>query len=332
MSARRGLNWFGPAAAGVSAVLLCAGGVAVLGHPRAPAALPRIGILVPNAEPLAPPLGIALRKLGYVDGVTISFESRYADGHDERLDGMAAELVAAGVNLIVAQNHAVRAARKATRTIPIVFVSVADPLSTGLVRSMAHPGGNITGIANMPLDLSLKRLEVIRDAFPAISRVAIVARSGNTNSRFQPERRAFAEGLGLEPRSYTIDSPDDYDASFSAMARDGMQAILLVQDSVFFTTRQLLMETALRHGLPVIGDSPEYAAAGAVLSYGVTSYTAIYERAAAYVDKILKGADPAELPVQQPMELTLAINLGVSRALGVGLSRATLLRANQVIE
>jgi putative tryptophan/tyrosine transport system substrate-binding protein len=273
-----------------------------------------------------------LKALGYRSGKNVIIERRFAEGHDERLDALAAGLVREGVQVIVAQNgSSAVAAENATRTTPIVFVAISVRLALSLVQSLAHPGGNITGVANMPDDLNRKRIEVLRDALPGLGRVGILARAGSSIAYHLDGEIAAAQQFGLHAGIYKIAGRDQFDSVFAAMNRDGVQAVVLVQDSIFFINRQQLMASAVAHRLPVIADGIEYADAPALMTYG-SSYRAIYARGAVYTDEILHGARPGDLPVDQPIDLRLSVNMKVARTLGITVSRSMLVRANEVIE
>lgn len=327
-SVRLGLAWVGLALLTASVVWF--GG---LWEPARKIA--RIGYLSP-AWPSSDPVAFEekLRSLGYSIGQSLVINYKFSQGSDARLDALAVELVHSGVDVLVALNpEGARAAQKATSRIPIVFVSISDPVGMGLVETLARPGGNVTGVANMPADLNLKRLEVLKDAMPDIRRVAIAARSTNPNSQLHlASETVLARQLGFDAQVYYVGGPQTFDAVFSAMARDQMQAVLAIQDSLFFANRRTMMDAAIRHDLPVIADSLEYAEADAFISYGIPSYRDLLQRAAVYVDKILRGAKPSELPVDQPMNIELAINLKVARELGIEIPRAMLIRANKLLE
>jgi putative tryptophan/tyrosine transport system substrate-binding protein len=273
-----------------------------------------------------------LKALGYRSGKNVIIERRFAEGHDERLDALAAGLVREGVQVIVAQNgSSAVAAENATRITPIVFVAISVRLALSLVQSLAHPGGNITGVANMPDDLNRQRIEVLRDALPGLGRVGILARAGSSIAYHLDGEIAAAQQFGLHAGIYKIAGRDQFDSVFAAMNRDGVQAVVLVQDSIFFINRQQLMASAVAHRLPVIADGIEYADAPALMTYG-SSYRAIYARGAVYTDEILHGARPGDLPVDQPIDLRLSVNMKVARTLGITVSRSMLVRANEVIE
>jgi putative ABC transport system substrate-binding protein len=299
-----------------------------------PGRIPHIGFLSltwrsPNQQGLTD----GLRAHGYIEGKNILIDYRYAEGSDARLAEMAAELAAANLDLIVAvAPPAAAAARKATTKIPIVFSSISDPVGMGLAETMARPGGNVTGVANMPSDLNLKRLQLLKSALPDLKRVAIVARTGNQNSQIHlASQVAMAEQLGLDARVFNVGGPDDFEATYAAIVQDGREAICAVQDSLLFAHRERLMGLAVKHRLPVIADNREYAEAGALIAYG-TPAIELYRRAADYVHKILDGANPATLPIEQPLNLELVINLRVGRELGINVPLPLIARATQLIE
>jgi putative ABC transport system substrate-binding protein len=297
-------------------------------------ALPRVALLsFTSLSPNIAGFTDRLRQLGYVEGRNILIEHYYAQGSMEKLDQMAAEAVRSRVDVILAISPpGATAARKATDSIPIVFLSISNPVGMGLIESMARPGGNITGVANMPTDLNIKRLEMLKDVMPGLRRVAIITRSGNPNHQVNIAAEvAAAQKFGLQPYVYSIAGPAEFDSAFAAMVRDGVQAACAVQDVLFFAARRQYMETALRYRIPVIADGHEYAEAGAVISYGAR-YRSLYERAADYVDKILRGARPAVLPIEQPTEIELAVNLRSARELNIRIPLSLIMRANRTIE
>jgi putative tryptophan/tyrosine transport system substrate-binding protein len=323
----------------VLALALLGLSVRLLLHAGQPAKkIPHIGFLSPSWEDrpnsYEAELERALSLHGYVVGKDIAIAYRFAEGHDERLDAFATELVRDKPDAIVAINPtAALAAQRATRTIPIIFVAITNPVRMGLVQSWARPGGNMTGTAQMPIDLTAKRLEVLKDALPGLRRVAILGRTGNPVHQVRlPEEVAIATTLGLEARAYNAIGSEEFETVLQAMNRDDMQALVVMQDGVFFYARQRLFETALRHHLPVIADARIYAHSGALLAYGIADYNELIVPIAADLTMILQGVNPGDIPVDQPMDVGLAVNLGVAKALGVTIPPSLLVRASEVIE
>jgi putative tryptophan/tyrosine transport system substrate-binding protein len=267
-----------------------------------------------------------------LEGRNLSVIARFSEGRDERLDALVAELVAEKVDVIVAlQPGGALAAKRGAGTIPVVFLSISDPVRIGLVKDLRRPGGNVTGVANTPTDLNPKRLEILKDALPDLKRVAILARSGNPNSQAHlRDNVAAAQRLGLDAHVFNISGPDQFEPAVAAMVDQRMEAILLVQDGVFFFARPRILELAARHGLPLIADGRAYARDGAFLSYGIADYGDLVAEAIARIDLILQGIPAGEIPVDQPMEIGLAVNLTTAERLRVPVSRALLSRANEI--
>ncbi len=302
-----------------------------------PATVPRIGLLetgslAPRA-PLWEAFRQAMRELGYVEGRNVVFEARGADGKVERLAALAAELVRLKVDVIVtAGTSAAPAARLATATIPIVMATGGDPLGLGIVESLARPGGNVTGVTTLSSELSAKRLELAQEVVPGASRVAILgdARNANTAPSIQ-ETQAAARAHGVRLHAVGVWSPAEFDGAFSTIARERPAVLLVVASPVFFGERRRLAELAMKHRLPTVFSFREYAEAGGLIAYG-SDLAAGFRRAAAFVDKILRGAKPGDLPVEQPTKFELVINLKTAKALGLTIPRQILLRADKVIE
>ena len=297
---------------------------------RAQAGVPRIGALfVGNPEPSWRLFRDGLRALGYIEGRTVRFELRTAGGESGRLSGLADELVRLKVDLIVAfQTPAVAAAKQATRDIPIVMATSGDPVANRLVASLARPGGNITGMASATAELGGKTLELIRELLPKARRVAVLA---NTTDPFTTPflehigRGANAVSIAVQP--LMVRDAADFDAAFAAMRRDGADAFIH-QPSL---PRMRAIELGLQHRLPSISPSRPYAEAGGLMSYAADLAVQLRE-AATYVDRILKGAKPAELPVAQPTKFELVVNLRTAKALGLTLPASLVDRADEVIE
>jgi putative tryptophan/tyrosine transport system substrate-binding protein len=271
-----------------------------------------------------------LRELGYVDGQNISIEYGLA-GNAEQLPDAAAELVRRNVDVIIASGTPpVVAAKNATRTIPIVFVASIDPIATGVVASLARPGGNVTGFALISADLMGKRLELLREIVPGLSRVAVLSQAVNPgNAEYIGQAELGARVLGLQLQVIAVRDPGDFERAFTDMR--GAGAVLQLDDVLFTSYQRQLVELAAKNQLPVMYGARFFVDAGGFLAYG-SDIPDHYRRAATYVDKILKGAPPAELPVQQPTKLELVINLKTAKELGLTVPPSVLARADEVIE
>jgi putative tryptophan/tyrosine transport system substrate-binding protein len=275
----------------------------------------------------------ALRELGWIEGKNVAFERRYADNRLERLPELAAELVRLDVDVIVAIGTlAPLAAKQATTKIPIVMAAAGDPVASGLVPSLAQPGGNVTGMSLMAPDLGGKRLELLKEVLPRLSRVAVLWNAANPYAALLfKETQAAGRALGIEVQSLEVRGPDDFDSAFEAARRQRPDALITVEDPLTGTHRKLIADFAARQQLPAIYGNREFVTAGGFISYGA-SLADLTRRAAAYVDKIFKGAKPADLPVQQPTKFELVISLKAARALGLQVSATLLARADEVIE
>jgi putative ABC transport system substrate-binding protein len=294
--------------------------------------VPRIGILTPAAEastPLWEAFRHGLRDLGYVEGQNIVLEYRFAAGQNERLPALAAELVQLPVDLLVTNSGpGAQAAKDATKTIPIVTATSGHYV----VGSLARPGSNITGLTLMTPEVGGKRLELLKEALPHLSRVAVLQNVGNPGSADElREVEAAAHSLGLQLHTFAIQHPDEVDRVFTAMAREGAEALIVLADAVFWNHRTRLVALAAQHRLPAVFDAREFAEAGGLMTYG-PSVPDSYRRAAVYVDKILKGAKPADLPVERPVKFQLVINLKAAKALGVTIPPALLFQADEVLQ
>ncbi|MGH8674199.1 MAG: ABC transporter substrate-binding protein [Burkholderiales bacterium] len=273
-----------------------------------------------------------MRELGYVEGKNFVIEWRYADGKNERLPGLAAELVRLKVDVLVAPaNYAAHAARQATTTIPIVTF-MADPVGEGLVASLARPGGNITGLSMVPVNLGPKHLELLKTMAPAISRVAIVLNPGNsTHPRTLSAVEAAAKKVGVQILPVEASTSEEIEQGFAGLTRERASAVIVPLDAFYFLQRRQLAELSLRHRLPSIFSYRESAEAGGLMSYG-QDLAYFYRYMATYVDRILKGAKPGELPIEQPTRIHFAINRKTAKALGLAIPQELLLRADEVIE
>jgi len=300
-----------------------------------PAGRPRVGFLSP--APMAgmrnryEALWAGLRELGYTEGGNISFEHRSAEGAYERLPALAAELVGLKVDLIVATGTpAAQAAKAATRSIPIVVVGAGDPVATGLVPSLARPGGNLTGTSNISPPLIVKRLELIKEALPATRRAALLMNPVNPAQRLSLEamHRAALQ-LNVEARSFEARNLEEIRAGFPALRKDRVDAIVVANDSLLIANARAIAQLAVQQRLPSAGNK-EYAYAGGLIGYG--SIADVYRHSASYVDRILKGARPADLPVEQPSRFEVILNLKTARTISLALAPSFPARADKVIE
>jgi putative ABC transport system substrate-binding protein len=271
-----------------------------------------------------------LAKLGYVEGNNVSFIFRFADGNLDRLPELAADLVAKKVDVIIAQGTPPsRAAKQSTSTIPIVFAGVGDPVGSGIVASLARPDGNITGLSGVAPDLAGKRLQILREVFPKISRIAIFT-SGAQAAQIAEAERA-AKTLGMQALVVQLERSEDFKQVVVRLKEWRADSLNILDGSINIHNRKLLGNLAATMRLPAVSTENEYAEAGALISYG-PNVLSHYLRAAAYVDKILKGAKPGDLPVEQPTKFELVINAKVAKALGVKIPQSILVRADKVIE
>jgi putative ABC transport system substrate-binding protein len=274
-----------------------------------------------------------LRELGYVEGQNLFFEYRSADGRNERFPDLVAELVRLKVDLIVTRSTpAVLAVKAATTAIPVVMAATANPVGDGIVATLARPGGNITGLSSFHTELSNKRLELLREMIPRIARIATLSDPSNPVTPGQQEdvRRA-ARSLGIETQFLEARNREDLGPAFEVAAREKVEALILQNSAPTQANLQLTVDLAARHRLPVIYASKEFVDAGGLMTYGV-NYPDLYRRAATYVDKILKGAKPADLPVEQPTKFEVVINLKTAKALGLAIPDKVLALADEVIE
>ena len=290
----------------------------------------RIGVLtVGSTEPFRE----RLRELGYVEGQNMVLEVRETGGKAEHLDALASELARLKVDVIVAiYPAAVFSARRATSTIPIVMVNAPDPVDLGLVASLGHPGGNITGVTSLSVDLSLKQLELLTEAVPHASRIAVL---WNQDNPWHPITVRGLEGrsrsLGIQLRFVPVRRPDELGNAYQTMVSNRVQAVLVLADPMTFAQRRTLASLAMKHRLPYMGSLREYADAGCLLSYWAEGNDLV-RRAASYVDRILKGAKPGDLPIELPTKFDLVVNLKTAAALGLTMPLSLLQRADLVIE
>ena len=274
-----------------------------------------------------------LGDLGWHEGQNIRFEHRYASGKRDQLGALAAELVQQRVDVIVAfGTDATRAARGATLSIPIVMGAVADPVGAGFVTSLARPGGNVTGLSILATDMAVKRLEVLKEALPRAGRIAVIVNPRNPSSVEQlAALRAAAPALSVQLQPVEVGRSGEYADAFAAIARARADAVIVLSDPEFFRERRVLVDLAAEKRTPAAYEWREFVEAGGFMSYG-SNFQDVAARAAVYVDRILRGAKPAELPVEQPTKFELAINLKTARALGLTIPQSLLQRADQVIE
>lgn len=301
--------------------------------------IPRIGVLwhagsAQEEEIYLGALQRGFRDLGYVEGRTVVLEHRFPNEEPARFASMAAELVALGVDVLVAVSRpAAVAAHQATTNVPIVFIVVPDPVGTQLVKSLARPGGNITGFTNIAVELSAKRLALFKDAFPLVRRVALMVNANDDVGmrRYIDETTAGAGALSLEIEPIGIRSVADMDKAFGDAVEKGCGGVVTVADGVFYQGRAVAAEAAIKRRLPLMMVTREMLDAGALMTYG-PDHQEIFRRSAIYVDKILKGEKPADLPVEQPTKFQFLINLKTARALGLEIAPTLLARADEVIE
>jgi putative ABC transport system substrate-binding protein len=310
-------------------------GVVLSGTAQQPAKVFRIGILSPAESPSTrafDALRGGLREFGYVDGENVTIEYRLMAGDYGRLPAMAADLVDRKVDLIVTDTTpAARAAQAATRTIPIIAATAgADPVAAGLAASLAHPGGNLTGFTGGDIEVSGKRVQLLKDALPAVSRIAALWNPAMLRSVLQVTEEA-ARAMGLQLRSIAVATPDEFTAGFEAAVGGGAEALVVLPDAMFWNERRRIVALAAQHRLPAIYEEREYANDGGLISYG-RDVSEQFRQAAGYVDKILKGAKPADLPIQQPTRFDLVVNLKTANALGLTIPPSILARADEVIE
>ena len=292
----------------------------------------RVGV-VQTEESQSALLQQSLRELGYVEGRDVVFEIRNTEGKTGRLDDFALDLVRLKVDVIVAANPAsVLSAKRATATIPIVMTNTPDPVQLGLVASLARPGGNITGTTTLTVDLSIKQLDLLKEAVPQASRVALLWNPDNPWHRSTvKELRARSGSLGLQLQALEVREADAFDGAFHSMTAERAQALLVLADPMTYFHRRRLVDLAIEHRLPMMGSLRAYAEAGAIMSFWADTAD-VYRRAASYIDRILRGAKPGDLPIEQPTKYEFVINLKTAKALGMAIPQAVLLRADRVIE
>ena len=314
----------------LTAALLPTGSITEAQQPK----VPRIGFLEPSGSPTTSPrlqfFRQGLHELGYVEGKSVAIEYRSAEGKQDQLTELAAELVRLKVDIIFALGTpAIAAAKNATQTIPVVM-SGGDPIGAGLVASLARPGGNITGLSNFSPDLAGKRLELLKEIIPRLSRIAALWNPENQLTAFK-ETQAAAGTLGVQLQSVEVRSAIDIETGFRAAAKGQAGAVTAMLSASMFSQRTRTAEIAAKHRLPTMHSQSLWVEAGGLMSYG-THFPDLWRRAAIYVDKILKGAKPADLPVEQPTKFELVINLKAAKQIGVTIPQTVLYQADKVIK
>ena len=322
-------------------IALCAGMItAPLGaFAQQPGRVWRVGFLAQlhlvhdESDPFFGAFMQGMRELGYIPGKNLVIEWRSAEGDSARLAELAADLVRMKVDVLVAQGTpAARASQKATTTLPIVMASMGDPIGSGLVKSLARPGGNSTGLSIMIAELGPKLLELLRRMVPGIKRVGVLVNPANpVSSAAAKNVSTAAEGANIKVQRLDARTPQEITEAFAAMVRGKTEGLIVPQESLFSQQKAQIVELAGRQGLPIIGGSAENAEAGFLMAYGQNNRETL-RRAAIYVDKILKGAIPGDLPVEQPTKFDLVVNLKTAKALGVNVPQSILLQATKIIE
>jgi putative ABC transport system substrate-binding protein len=303
-----------------------------------PAKVPRVGYLglgTAGPNPRLEAFRQGLRDLGYVEGDNIMVEYRLAEGRADRLAGFAAELLELRVDVLcTSSTPAALIAKQATASIPIVITAIGDPVALGLVASLSRPGGNVTGVTNLAPELSGKRLELLRETLGGISRVAILANAAVADRAIDwRETERAARALGLRLQAVQVRGPDDFEGAFAEMVQAHAEALYVLEDALLysFAANGPIVSLASKYRLPAMYALPEMVEAGGLMAYGPTFIDA-HRRAAGYVDKLLRGANPADLPVEQPTRFDFVINLGTAKAIGLAIPPAVLQQATEVIE
>ena len=309
--------------------------VAVTVEAQQPKKIPRIGYLSTGSRSSAVDEAFqqGLRDFGYIEGQNITIEYRSTEGMAERLPNLATELVQLKVDIIVVGGSpATQAPKNATKTIPIVMTNVTDPVGIGLVASLAHPGGNVTGLSNVGSDLGGKQLELLKEAFPKISRVAVLSDSAIPgNALWLREMKVAAEAFRITLQPVDVHRPDDFERAFSAIKKEHASALSVLRNGVNNNYRARIVDFAAKSRLPAMYPDREFVEMGGLMSYG-PNFVDLFRRAATYVDKILKGAKPADLPVEQPTKFEFIVNLKAAKQIGLKIPPNVLARADKVIK
>jgi len=321
----------------VSFILTAFLGVFAVAEAQQPAKIPHIAFLGGSSAAAYYSFVDALKKglhqIGHVDGKTLTIEYKYGEGNLDRLPDLAAELAQAGVDVIVVSGaRATSEMKKATRTIPIVMTTIEDPVAMGIVKSLAGPGGNITGLTNLAPELSGKRLEVLKETLPRLSQVAVLwpPNAAGAAVTFK-ETHVAAKSLGLQLQSLEVQNSSDFEGAFRTATTARSGALLVLQSALTNANRKTITDLALKNRLPAMYTQDEYVDAGGLMSYGVDTID-LYRRAATFVDKVLKGANPAELPIEQPTKFEFVINLKTAKQIGLIIPPNMLARADRVIK
>jgi putative ABC transport system substrate-binding protein len=295
---------------------------------------PRVGVLLlgtPDTDPVLPSFRTGLRELGYVEGKDVVLEYRFAEGNPDRLPGLARELVNAKPDMVFAFGGDVAPfARTATSTIPIVMVVSVDPVQAGLVASLARPGGNITGVTFVSSDLAAKRLQLLKEMAPAVSRIGVLWNPDHVDPEYR-ETQAAGRALGVEVHSLEVRQPADFERAFRTAATARVEAVVVVSSRLMSLNRQLIADLATRQRILFVGGWGAWAQLGALFSYG-PDLDVIVRHSASYVARVLKGARPAEIPVEQPTKFDLILNLKTAKAYGVTVPPGILARAEKIID
>lgn len=314
------------------AVIVILVGSGAIARAQQPKKLHRIGILANAKAPVIDAFGKGLRDLGYVEGQNIVIERRYAEGKIDRLPDLAAELVRLNVDVVVAVGLTTRYAAKSVKTIPVVMGYSGDPVDAGIIASLARPGGNVTGMTFFAAELAGKRVELLKEAIPGVSRLAVLANPGHAGEQRElRETQAAAASLGVKLQYLTVRASSDFNTAFEAMVRERAESVVTFPDATTMAHRKEIAEFSSKRRLPSIFGWAEFVEAGGLMSYGPNLLDP-WRRIAVYLDKILKGVKPADLPVEQPTKFEFVINLKTAKQIGLTIPPNVLARADRVIK